>query len=56
MTQLLGILFIIALIVVLPLLSIWSLNTLFPVLVIPYTLNTWFAMFCVGGIFYRSIK
>lgn len=34
-----------------PLLLIWSVNTLFPVVDIPYTLETWFAMFCVGGIF-----
>lgn len=26
-----------------PLLVIWSLNTLFPVLAIPYALETWFA-------------
>jgi len=28
-----------------PLLSIWCLNTLFPVLAIPYTLDTWCAAF-----------
>ena len=34
-----------------PLLSIWSLNTLFPVLAIPYTLSTWFAvLWLFGGI------
>jgi hypothetical protein len=27
-----------------PLASIWALNTLFPVLAIPYTLETWAAM------------
>ena len=34
-----------------PLLSIWALNTLFPVLSIPYTLETWAAMALVGGVF-----
>ena len=34
-----------------PLLSIWSLNTLFPVLAIPYTIETWVAMIVVGGLF-----
>jgi len=34
-----------------PLLSIWALNTLFPVLTIPYTLETWAAMALVGGVF-----
>jgi len=28
-----------------PLATIWSLNTLFPVLTIPYTLETWLASF-----------
>lgn len=35
---------IVALIVIGPLLGIWALNTLFPVLAIPYSLKTWFAM------------
>jgi hypothetical protein len=34
-----------------PLVSIWSLNTLFPVLAIPYTVDTWLAMLLVGGAF-----
>jgi hypothetical protein len=34
-----------------PLLSIWALNTLFPVLAIPYTLETWAAMALIGGVF-----
>ena len=37
-----------------PLLSIWALNTLFPVLAIPYTLETWAAMALVGGMFRGS--
>ena len=37
-----------------PLLSIWALNTLFPVLTIPYTLETWAAMLLVGGMFRSS--
>lgn len=37
-----------------PILYIWCLNTLFPVLAIPYTFSTWFAMvvvkvFLMGG-------
>ena len=32
-----------ALIIVGPLLTLWSLNTLFPVLAIPYNIWTWFA-------------
>jgi hypothetical protein len=32
-----------------PLLSIWALNTLFPALAIPYTLDTWAAMVLVKG-------
>jgi hypothetical protein len=40
---------IIFLIVVGPLLTIWALNTLFPVLAIQYTWQTWLAVIFVGG-------
>ena len=33
-----------------PLLTIWSLNTLFPVLAIPYSIETWVAALIIGGI------
>jgi hypothetical protein len=39
-----------------PLASIWALNTLFPVLAIPYTLETWAAMLLVGGMFRSSFS
>ncbi len=42
-------LFVIAVIIFGPILTIWSLNTLFPVLNIPYTLETWAAAFLIGG-------
>ena len=32
-----------------PMLLLWSLNTLFPVLAIPYTFWTWFAALILGG-------
>jgi hypothetical protein len=41
-------------IIVGPLLSIWSLNTLFPVLAIPYTIQTWAAVALFGGMFRGS--
>lgn len=44
------VLLIACLIVVGPLLTIWSLNTLFPVLNIDYTLSTWFAALLLGGL------
>lgn len=34
-----------------PILTIWSLNTLFPVLAIPYSIETWFATVIIAGIF-----
>lgn len=37
-----------------PLLIIWSLNTLFPVLAIPVTLKTWFATFVIWGLIASS--
>ena len=45
----LGIALITAAIVFGPLLGIWSLNTLFPVLAIPYTLETWAAFGLLFG-------
>jgi len=48
------IIFIIALvgliIVIVPLASIWSMNTLFPVLAIPVTFDTWMAALILGGV------
>jgi hypothetical protein len=39
-----------------PILMIWSLNTLFPVLAIPYTLNTWAAAVLLGGLVSAKIR
>ena len=50
------IVFSIAIIVLVPVLFIWSLNTLFPVLMIPYTIETWIAMFIVSGAFGSMVK
>jgi hypothetical protein len=41
---------IIVLIILGPIATIWSLNTLFPVLAIPYTFETWFAAVVIAGI------
>jgi len=43
--------FVIVVVVFGPLLTIWSLNTLFPVLAIPYSIETWFATVIIAGIF-----
>ena len=42
---------VIAVVIFGPLLTIWSLNTLFPVLAIPYSIETWFATVIIAGIF-----
>jgi len=40
-----------------PFLSIWALDTLFPVLNIPYTLETWFAAAILSaGVYTRPNK
>jgi hypothetical protein len=43
-----------------PVLMIWALNTLFPVLAIPYTIETWAAAFLLSAPFgsgiYRKAK
>lgn len=46
----------IACIIFFPLLAIWALNVLFPVLTIPYTLKTWFAMLVVAGLFKSNVS
>ena len=46
---LLGLSLIIFVIVVGPLAGIWSLNTLFPILAIPYTWETWLAFLLIFG-------
>jgi hypothetical protein len=45
----LGITLIVIAVVLGPIVGIWSLNTLFPVLHIPYTLETWAAYFLLLG-------
>lgn len=43
-----GLALIIVMIAIGPVLTIWALNTLFPVLAIPYTISTWFAVVVLG--------
>jgi cobalamin biosynthesis protein CobD/CbiB len=45
----------VAIIVLGPLFTIWALNTLFPVLAIPYTFETWAATIILGGFFKTTI-
>ena len=42
--------FLLILVILGPIATIWALNALFPVLAIPYTLETWFATVIIGGI------
>lgn len=49
----LAIAFIIVVIAIGPLLTIWAVNTLFPAVAIPYTLETWFSVVILGA-FIRS--
>jgi hypothetical protein len=44
-----GITLLVAVIIFGPIAGIWSLNTLFPVLTIPYTFETWAAFFLLFG-------
>ena len=41
---------ILVLLVIFPIATIWSLNTLFPALAIPVTLDTWMASLILGGV------
>jgi hypothetical protein len=47
---------IIFMVVVGPFLSIWALNTLFPVLAIPYTFDTWCAAILIKGFLTVSVS
>jgi hypothetical protein len=47
---------VIALVIAGPLLVIWSLNTMFPMLAIPYSIETWAAALILGGVFKSNVK
>ena len=51
MSYFIGIVIIITLVAIGPLLTIWSLNVLFPVLAIKYSLESWLAIVILGGLF-----
>lgn len=38
-----------------PLVTIWTLNTLFPVLAIPYNFDTWVAALFLGGLLTTNV-
>ena len=48
MSKILIVILVAALFIAGPLLVIWSLNVLFPVLAIPYTMTTWVAALILG--------
>ena len=51
MNNTVGLMILLILLIILgPIVTIWSLNTLFPILAIPYTLETWLATVVVAGI------
>lgn len=56
MTVLAMIVLVVVLVVAGPLLVIWALNTLFPVLAIEYTVWTWLAALILGGAISPSVK
>ena len=39
-----------------PLLTIWSFNTLFPSVAIPYTIETWVAVIILGAFFRANVS
>jgi NhaP-type Na+/H+ or K+/H+ antiporter len=50
------VLFVIFLLVIGPVLVIWSANTLFPALAIPYTIQTWIATIILAGVFKTTVN
>ena len=51
---LVAIVVILSLLIIAPFLTIWSLNTIFPVLEIPYTLETWTATILLTAVLQSS--
>lgn len=49
MKLLILIVLLVAVVIIGPLATIWSLNTLFPILNIPYSFDTWAAALLLGG-------
>jgi hypothetical protein len=47
---------IVALVLLGPLLTIWALNTLFPVLAIPYNVYTWGAVLVMSAFFQTKVS
>jgi hypothetical protein len=41
---------VLAVVVLMPIATIWSLNALFPALAIPLTIDTWMASLILGGV------
>lgn len=39
-----------------PIATIWAANTLFPVLAIPYTIETWFSVVILGAFFKTKVS
>ena len=46
----------IAIVVFGPWVTIWAMNTLFPLLAIPFNLATWFAVIWLGAFFKTTVK
>jgi hypothetical protein len=49
------VLLVVALFILIPFAVIWSLNTLFTVLAIPYTFETWLAIVVLSGVFKTTV-
>jgi hypothetical protein len=41
---------VVAVAIIMPIATIWSLNTLFPMLAIPLSVDTWMATIILGGV------
>ena len=57
MNKIIGLIVLVVLVIVVgPLLTIWSMNTLFLALAIPYTLETWAAVVLLGAAVRANVK
>lgn len=56
LTFVLMILLVVFLLIIGPIVTIWAWNTLFPMVAVPYTIETWLAVIVLGAFFRANVS
>ncbi len=56
LTLVLMIMFVLFLLIIGPIITIWAWNTLFPMVAVPYTIETWLAVIIMGAFFRANVS